>query len=252
VNKENEASSVDGFDGSLTTKNDDAAMSNTATTPNPAPPANPNPANSTETMMPSLNPAAVPESMAPIPVMPNAMPDAKNTAQWAKAMTEGKAALQKLDFDAFGNSMQSALALSMGDDQTAKQKRLDQFGQLYQIAIDAMKEARTKTRGTDVITVGKNRISIVEVKSESVIVRVSGESKTYLWSEVPMGIALGFLDLTLSNTDPTDLAARAVYLSFSAAKTDLHAKRIEEFFSKSIGKGDIRQDLPQALTDTYE
>jgi curved DNA-binding protein CbpA len=252
VNKENEANSVGGFDGSPTTMSDDAVMSLKATLPNPDLPADPNPANPTETRMPSLNPAAVSESMASIPMAPAAMPGAKNSAQWAKAMTEGKEALQNLNFDVFGRSMQSALALSTGDDQTAKQKRLDQFGQLYKIAIDAMMEARTKTRGTDVITVGKNRISIVEVKSESVLVRVSGESKTYLWSEVPMGIALGFLDLTLSNTDPTDLAARAVYLSFSTAKTDLHAKRIEEFFSKSIGKGDIRQDLPQALTDTYE
>jgi hypothetical protein len=176
----------------------------------------------------------------------------KTLLQWQKAMNEGKAALQNLDFDTFGKSMEQASMISVGDEQTAKQKRLDQFGQLYRIAIEAMKEARSKTRGADVITVGKNRISIVEVKTDSVIVRVSGESKTYLWSEVPMGIALGFLDLTLSDTDPTDLAARAVYLSFSSAKTDLYDKRIKEFFEKSLGKGDIRQDLPQALTDSYE
>lgn len=193
---------------------------------------------------PTTMPATIPE--------PVAMPDMKNSVQWAKAMNDGKASLHKLDFDTFGKSMEQASMISVGDDQTAKQKRLDQLGQLYRIAIEALKEARTKTRGADVITVGKNRISIVEVKSDSVIVRVSGESKTYLWSEVPMGIALGFLDLTLSNTDPTDLAARAVYLSFSSAKTDLYDKRIKEFFEKSLGKGDIRQDLPQALTDSYE
>lgn len=249
VNKETESNGGDGFDGTPLSMSDGAAMSIKATTPNAVPPVDPM---STETMKPSVDAPSSPQSMSTTPAMPETMPDPKNVAQWAKAMTEGKAALQKLDFDTFEKSMESALALSMGDSQTAKQKRLDQFGQLYRIAIDAMKEARTKTRGADVITVGKSRVSIVEVKSDSVVVRVSGENKTYLWSEVPMGIAFGLLDLTLSTTEPTDLAARAVYLSFSTAKTDLHGKKIEELFSKSLGKGDIRSDLPQALTDTYE
>jgi curved DNA-binding protein CbpA len=249
VNKESDSETVDGLDGAPPSMSDGAGKSDMATMPTTVPPAEPMPP---EAMKPLLDTPSSPQSMTPTASMPATMPDPKIAAQWGKAMTEGKAALQKLDFDTFEKSMESALALSMGDSQTAKQKRLDQLGQLYRIAIDAMIEARTKTRGADVITVGKNRVSIVEVKSDSIVVRFSGENKTYLWSEVPMGIALGLLDLTLSTTEPTDLAARAVYLSFSTAKTDLHARKIEEFFSKSLGKGDIRSDLPQALTDTYE
>ena len=249
VNKESEANNVDGLDGTPPPMNDGAGKSDMATMPPPVSPAEPMPP---EAMKPSPDTPSSPQSMTPTPSMPATMLDPKIASQWGKAMTEGKAALQKLDFDTFEKSMESALALSMGDSQTAKQKRLDQFGQLYRIAIDAMIEARTKTRGADVITVGKNRVSIVEIKSDSIVVRFSGENKSYQWSEVPMGIALGLLDLTLSTTEPTDLASRAVYLSFSTAKTDLHARKIEEFFSKSLGKGDIRSDLPQALTDTYE
>lgn len=249
VNKESDSETVDGLDGAPPSMSDGAGKSDMATMPTPVHPAEPMPP---EAMKPSPDTPSSPQSMTPTPSIPATMPDPKIAAQWGKAMTEGKAALQKLDFDTFEKSMETALALSMGDSQTAKQKRLDQLGQLYRIAIDAMLEARTKTRGADVITVGKNRVSIVEVKSDSIVVRFSGENKTYLWSEVPMGIALGLLDLTLSTTEPTDVAARAVYLSFSTAKTDLHGRKIEELFSKSLGKGDIRSDLPQALTDTYE
>jgi curved DNA-binding protein CbpA len=251
VSKENEEVNTNGF-GETIPPTSDIAMNmqpveqKTAPTETTPLPINKESMAEEKNAMPEkpTTPAAMPE--------PVVMPDMKTLLQWQKAMNEGKAALQNLDFDTFGKSMEQASMISVGDEQTAKQKRLDQFGQLYRIAIEAMKEARSKTRGADVITVGKNRISIVEVKTDSVIVRVSGESKTYLWSEVPMGIALGFLDLTLSDTDPTDLAARAVYLSFSSAKTDLYDKRIKEFFEKSLGKGDIRQDLPQALTDSYE
>ncbi|MCE3015283.1 MAG: J domain-containing protein [Pirellula sp.] len=249
VNKERESETIDGFDGARPTMSDGIVTNNMATMPPPVPPADPLPP---ETIKPFSDTSSNTPSTSSTPTMTATMPDPKMVAQWVKAMTEGKAALQKLDFDTFEKSMESALALSMGDSQIAKQKRLDQFGQLYRIAIDAMLEARTKTRGADVVTVGKSRVSIVEVKSDSIVVRFSGENKTYLWSEVPMGIALGLLDLTLSTTEPTDLAARAVYLSFSTAKTDLHSRKIEEFFGKSLGKGDIRSDLPQALTDTYE
>jgi curved DNA-binding protein CbpA len=248
VNKESESNNVDGLDGALPTMSEGSLTSNMATMPTPVSPAESMPP---EAMKPSPDTPSSPQSMAPTPSMPAMMPDTKIPAQWGKAMTEGKAALQKLEFDTFEKSMESALAFSMGDEQIAKQKRLDQLGQLYRIAIDAMLEARTKTRGAEVITVGKSRVSIVEVKSDSIVVRFSGENKTYLWSELPMGIALGLLDLTLSTTEPTDVAARAVYLTFSTAKTDLHARKIEEFFSRSVGKGEIRIRSSPSFDQTH-
>jgi hypothetical protein len=59
-------------------------------------------------------------------------------------------------------------------------------------------------------------------------------------------------NFTLSETDPTDIAARAVYLSLSQTQNAFQEKTIQSLWEKSLGKGSIRQDLPQALKDTYE
>ena len=83
-------------------------MSIKATTPNAVPPVDPM---STETMKPSVDAPSSPQSMSTTPAMPETMPDPKNLAQWAKAMTEGKAALHELDFDTFEKSMDSAVGV---------------------------------------------------------------------------------------------------------------------------------------------
>ena len=96
------------------------------------------------------------------------------------------------------------------------------------------------------------QVNIVEVKENELIVRVQGKNERYPWDRLPPGIANAMAEFALSDSEPTDVAARAVYFSLSPAKNDLFAKRVKEWFEKSVGKGSIRQDLVQALTDTYE
>ncbi|AMV32371.1 Chaperone protein DnaJ [Pirellula sp. SH-Sr6A] len=178
--------------------------------------------------------------------------NAANKEKWVAAMKGGREALSKTDFAAFAKAMESAVQMPMTPEMEAQQKRLDQVGQLYQMAVDAMREARSKTRGTEEITVGKNLVNIVEVTDEAIVVRVAGKNERYSWNQLPLGLALAMSDLTLSDREPTDLAARAVYLSLAPNKTGLYDKKIKEFFDKSLGKGEIRSDLPQVFTDSYE
>jgi curved DNA-binding protein CbpA len=178
--------------------------------------------------------------------------DAMKNEKWIAAMKSGREALAKTDFTAFAKAMEAAVQIPMTPEMEAKQKRLDQVGQLYQMAVDAMREARSKTRGTEEITVGKNLVNIVEVTDEAIVVRVAGKNERFNWNQLPLGLALAMSDLTLSDREPTDLAARAVYLSLAPNKTGLYDKKIKEFFDKSLGKGEIRSDLPQVFTDSYE
>ncbi len=173
-------------------------------------------------------------------------------AAWVAAMKSAREAIDNADFERFHNQMEIALPLSSSVEMTAKQARLDQLGQLYEIFIKAVREAKTKMRGTESLSVGKSIVSIVEIKEDELIVRLQGQNERYSWDRLPPGIANAMADFTLSEREPTDLAARAVYFSLSPARNDLFAKKVKDWFEKSVGKGSVRKDLVQALTDTYE
>ncbi len=222
-----------------------------------------------EPTTPEMNmPPAAPEptAPAPAPAMPtmtetpatpetapmNEMPSMASMKDWNNAMKEARAAIDQLNFEKFHKQMDIVIPLSKTDELIAKQSRLDQLGQLYEIFINSMKDAKKKLRATEVLTVGKRKITIVETTEKELIIRVDGKNEKYAWDKMPLGIALALADLTLNDVGPTDLAARAVFCSLSPTKNELHEKRAKEFFEKSVGKGEIRPDLPQALTDSYE
>jgi len=195
----------------------------------------------------------------PIPSIPMAVPTPSSDPApladpkaWALAMRSAKESLYKNDWDSFGKKMEEAIKAASTPEQMDQQKRLDQLGQLYKIAQDALQQSKSKMRGTDSLQIGKNRVSIVEVRDDVIIVRASGTNQSYAWGSLPMGLALALCDLVLSDSEPTDLAARAVYLALSPNRNDLYDAKIAELFERSVGKGKIRKDLAQALTDTYE
>lgn len=226
--------------------------------PTPAEPTKPaEPMKPAESLVPAPTPGPTTEMkpntpMNSVPEKPMDMPTAGSKAEWVAVMKKARAAVEKADFKTFNQQIELALPLSTNDDMSAKRARLDQMGQLYEIFIKAMHEAKTKMRGAESLSVGKMQVSIVEVKENELIVRVQGKNERYPWDRLPPGIANAMADFSLSDSDPTDIAARAVYFSLSPAKNDLFAKRVKEWFEKSVGKGSIRQDLDQALTDKYE
>lgn len=196
-------------------------------------------------------------AMAETPATPETapmteMPSMASLKEWNNAMKEARTAIDQLDFEKFHKQMEIAIPLSKTDELIAKQSRLDQLGQLYEIFISSMKDAKKKLRATEVLNVGKRKITIVETTEKELIIRVDGKNEKYAWDKMPLGIALALADLTLNDVGPTDLAARAAFCSLSPTKNELHEKRAKEFFEKSVGKGEIRPDLPQALTDSYE
>ena len=201
-----------------------------------------------ETMMDS-DPAMMTGEKEKEMMQPESM--AKDPA-WTAAMNKAREAIKKADFESFKAEIERALPLNKTDDQENMYKRLDQVGQLYEIAVTAMKDARKSLRGTEAISVGAGKVNIVEVKEDGLIIRKDGQNVTHKWSELPPGLALSVSNFTLSETDPTDVAARAVYLSLSPNQNAFQEKTIQGLWEKSLGKGSIRSDLPQALKDVYE
>jgi len=191
--------------------------------------------------------ASTPE-MASTPMAPSM----DSIKKWKTAMKDARAAIDRADFTRFHEQIAIAIPLSTTDDMIVKQARLDQLGQLYEIFINSLKGSKNKLRATEVLTVGKRKINIVEITSTELIIKIEGKNEKYAWDRLPLGIALALADMSLNDSGPTDMAARAVYCSLSPAKNELYEKRAKEFFDKSVGKGEIRSDLPQSLTDSYE
>ena len=191
--------------------------------------------------------ASTPE-MASTPMAPSM----DSIKKWKMAMKDARAAIDRADFKRFHEQIEITIPLSTTDDMIAKQARLDQLGQLYEIFINSLKGSKNKLRATEVLTIGKRKINIVEITSTELIIKIEGKNEKYAWDRLPLGIALALADMSLNDSGPTDMAARAVYCSLSPAKNELHEKRAKEFFDKSVGKGEIRADLPQSLTDSYE
>lgn len=177
---------------------------------------------------------------------------------WMDHMNQARAAIDALDFDRFNQSIEQALQTATTPGGKAKVARLDQIGQLYQIYTEAFAEAKKKARGTSSIKAGASEFIVVEATPEKLIVKAQGKNQTYEWPKLPFGMAVAISDLGLSNEEPTDLAARAIFFSLdpnyreAAKSNDIVQKRIQGWFEKSLGKGSVRADLKQGLEDKYE
>jgi hypothetical protein len=177
---------------------------------------------------------------------------------WKKLMFRARSALDQANFATFEKEIAKGVETAQTPAGSKQAARLDQLGQLYKIGKESFEEAKTKLKGTSSLRMGSSEISIVEHTSERLVVRVSGKNQIHPWDKLPFGIAIAMLDLTLDSEEPTDVAARAVFFSLApqyretAIKSDLLKKRIAGWFEKSVGKKQILDDLPQALTDSFE
>ena len=197
-----------------------------------------------------------PEEMKPEPA-PAPMP-AVESPEWKSSMTQAKDLLVKGDLKKFEPMMASLLDKAVTKEGKEQTLRLDQAGQLYRIYVDSFEEAKRKAKGASTLKVGAAEVSIVEATAEKLVVRAQGQNKTYTWDKLPLGIAAALSDLGLSESEPVDVAARAIYFSVTpyyqeeARANNLISKRIDGWFERSAGKGSVRADLKQFLTDKYE
>jgi hypothetical protein len=201
-------------------------------------------------------PEMKPEEMKPEPA-PAPAP-AGESPEWKTSMTQAKDLLVKGDLKKFEPLMASLLDKAITKEGKEQTLRLDQAGQLYKIYVESFEEAKKKAKGASSLKVGAAEVSIVEATSEKLIIREKGENKTYTWDKLPLGIAAALSDLGLSESDPVDVAARAIYFSLNpyyqeqAQVNKLITKRIDGWFERSAGKESVRADLKQFLTDKYE
>ncbi|MFO0011696.1 MAG: hypothetical protein ACK553_03055 [Planctomycetota bacterium] len=221
------------------------------------PPARPSMPETEPKTEPPPAPMPTPEPEPPASNPPPPMVAAE-TAEWKKRMADARGALDREDFKTFEKEIALGLETAqtpLGRDQAA---RLDQLGQLFKIGTESFQESRKKARGTSSIKVGATEFSIVESTPEKLVVRSGGKNQTHPWDKLPFGIAIALFDLSLDASEPTDVAARAVYFSLAkpyredAVKSEIMKKKIAGWFEKSAGQGGIRADLSQGLTDTYE
>jgi hypothetical protein len=162
----------------------------------------------------------------------------KETPEWSQGISKARAALEKGDLATFKTLITPAVDNAKTSIGKEKALRLDQLGQLYGIFIEALDEAKRKTKGASSLKVGSTEVSIVESTPEKIIIRAAGKNSTYAWDELPFGIAVAISDLGLDVNAPVDMAARAAYFSLhpnyreSVKSNEIASKRVS--FSTSI------------------
>jgi curved DNA-binding protein CbpA len=192
------------------------------------------------------------EAVSEQPPATSSSSDLERKKEWIGSMKAARQALDSANYSKFREQITKARGLCEDDEQRAMWGRLDQLGQLCEIFSKAMDEAKTKLASGDVLTVGKQKLSVVESRADVLVVRSGGENKRFPWEKLPPGVAIALSDLMLSKDAATDVAARAAFFSVSQPQNELLAPKVTEWFEKSVGKGGVREDLPQALSDMYE
>jgi hypothetical protein len=190
---------------------------------------------------------------------PKPKPPSAESKEWLALMKQAREAIDARKFDVYEEAINEAIKTAKTANGEKMAARLDQIGQLYKMyVVEAFPEAKSKTRGASSLKIGKTEVSIVETTPEKIILRRAGKNESHEWQKLPFGVAVAISDLGLSTTEPTDLAARAIFFSLDpyyreeAKKNDLIPKRIDDWFENSLGKGGVRADLKQGLDEKYE
>ncbi len=194
-------------------------------------------------------PAPLPNESEAQTTTPVVEPEKEDLPRWTVAMEEGRNALLERDFSRFRTAMESASSLSVASEFQGKQKRLEQVGELYEEAVQRFEEGKSAIKANDHLRIGSDQFEVIAVDENQLTLRMAEKNESFYWDKLPLGVLLAIFDQSKNSDQPTDLASRAVYLSFVPNANELVEKRVEDYFSQAAGKGNIRSDLQSFFTE---
>ncbi len=225
-------------------------------------------------MEPAMVSPAKPDPKNPIPADPAAVPmkapegsgEAKmatmpaegmekkaDPKKWREAMMDAKKAIESKNFEKFAVDIEKSLNLADGDKQEEQCRRLDKFGQLYQKGVEILNETIGELKPQDEIRYGSagGRASVVEIKTNELILRISGKNETYTYDKLPLGIILAIMEKKM-NDSPIDQAIRGIVCSTGPRNTAANKKQAKVFFEKAAAADPTLAKLDQILEENLQ
>jgi hypothetical protein len=176
---------------------------------------------------------------------------AEEKAALAASLNAARDSLPKQDFVTFHKEMEKSLSLARSPEDAKKYRRLNQLGLLHEQFVEALSDGMKRLKSGGEIKVGSSQVAVVEIKTKAIIVRDKGQNKEYGFDQIPVALALGIVDLSLSKEKPVDVAARGVFCLIHPTHTKLNESKGKSFIDQAIPSDEIHDDLLEALTDKY-
>lgn len=218
------------------------AASDSEPTDVPAPPDDPTP-----------KPSPTPPAPEPVPSTPAEPAMAAVTpaevAAMDKRLTEARNALSMGEID---RAQQLAAASPPGNAKQLEQwKRLQRATDLIAQFHEGLDRALGELQALSEIDIGPTKVAVVELRSDEIVIRASGQNRTYSLKQMPWALALGLTKNILPDAEPENKVVKAMYLAVHHQRNAELAEQAHELLQEAIAAGANVESLVAFIDDRY-
>jgi len=190
----------------------------------------------------------------PVPVTPVIdKPTREQLIALGKALTNAKAALSEQNFTEADRSLADAEKLAKLPEHQAKVGRLKVVGQYVRQFRHAIEEAVKTMEAASSFKVGSStQVGVVETFPNKIIIRSAGVNKTYLFEDLPPGLAVAIANMKLDMGDPVSKVVTGAYIVVDKRSDSEDLGKAKTMWDEARAAGIDIGDLPLVLTDHYD
>ena len=191
--------------------------------------------------------------MPPPAAPPEVKPTREELIALGKAMTTAKNALSEQNFSVADRALAEAEKLAKLPEHQAKVGRLKTLAIYVRQFRKAVEDATNELEAGESFMVGSSTVvSFVEGGSDRIIIRSSGQNRTYLFHELPLGLAVAIADLKLDGSDPVSRVVKGAYVAVDKRSDAGHLDKAKTWWEEARLGGLDLGDLELVLTDRYD
>lgn len=221
-------------------------------TPKPEPkPTEPKPKPEPKPTEPKPEPEPTKPKPEPEPKPPTPL-SAAELASLKMSLTNARQALFDRDFKRSADELKKADMLVRFPAQLAALERVQQL-KLYAEAFQMqLRQAIAGLDGGAEIKISNSTVlAVVEVKKDSIVLRVAGTNRTYLIDEIRPGIAVAIIKQSYDLNEASTWAMLGAYIATLRTADDEDLAKAAEYWQDAINRGAKLAKLPEILKDDY-
>ena len=168
------------------------------------------------------------------------------------SLTNARQALYDRDFKRSADELKKADMLVRFPAQLAALERVQQL-KLYAEAFQMqLRQAIAGLDGGAEIKISSSTVlAVVEVKKDSIVLRVAGTNRTYLIDEIRPGIAVAIIKQSYDLNEASTWAMLGAYIGTLRTADDEDLAKAAEYWQDAINRGAKLAKLPEILKDDY-
>ena len=200
---------------------------------------------------PSARPAMVAENDLPQTSAPEPTPE--QLEQLGAALRAAHDSLRQRDFERVAVELQKAEALPQRPQDRAKVDRLQQLANHVGEFLQAIDDALAGFEAGETIQVGNSTVvNVVEVTSDTLVIRLLGMNRRYALQELPPGLAMAIAKHELPADSPQTKVIGGAYLATLPTADTEDLAQVRAWWQEAAAADRSVQSLIPVLDDSYE